>query len=74
MYLSNNIYFLVEYDSLQRVTDNFTSDTTWMNCAKIKYLNLEIKLELSLDLIKDYFPHAELCWLLLFTTLIKFEI
>ncbi len=28
MYLSNNIYFLVEYDFLQRVTDNFTSDTT----------------------------------------------
>ncbi|CAF3298072.1 unnamed protein product [Rotaria socialis] len=61
MYLSNNIYLIVDYDSLQRVTDNFTSDTTRMNCAKIKYLNLDIQPELSLDLIKDYFPCAELC-------------
>ncbi|CAF4226427.1 unnamed protein product [Rotaria magnacalcarata] len=61
MYLSNNIYLIVDYDCLQRVTDNFTSDTTRMNCAKIKYLNLDIQPELSLDLIKDYFPRAKLC-------------
>ncbi|CAF3705187.1 unnamed protein product [Rotaria sp. Silwood1] len=61
MYLSDNIYLLVDYDSLQRVTNNFTNDTTRMNCAKIKYLNLDIQPEFSLDLIKDYFPHAELC-------------
>ncbi|CAF1375581.1 unnamed protein product [Rotaria sordida] len=60
MYLSNNIYLFVDYNSLQRVTDNFTSDTTRMNCTKIKCLNINIQPELSLDLIKDYFPHAEL--------------
>ncbi|CAF1284693.1 unnamed protein product [Rotaria sordida] len=60
MYLSNNIYLLENYDCLQRVTDNFTSDAKRMNYAKIKYLNLDIQPELSLDLIKDYFPHAEI--------------
>ncbi|CAF1942033.1 unnamed protein product [Rotaria magnacalcarata] len=61
MYLSNNIYLIADYDCLQRVTDNFTSDTTRMNSAKTKYLNLDIQPELSLDLIKDYVPRAELC-------------
>jgi len=40
MHLLNNIYLRVDYNSLQRVTDNFTRDTTRMNCDKIKYLTL----------------------------------
>ncbi|CAF2970525.1 unnamed protein product [Rotaria sp. Silwood2] len=59
MCLLNNIHLHVDYNTLQRVTDNFTSDATRMNCFKIVCLILYNKPELCLDL-KDYFPHAEI--------------
>jgi hypothetical protein len=58
--LLNDIQLHVSYNCLQRVTNNFTSDTTRMNCGKIKYLILSNRLELSLVLMKDYFPNAEI--------------
>jgi hypothetical protein len=60
IHLLNNIQLYVDYNCLQRVTNNFTSDTTRINCGKVEYLILSNRPELSLDLMKDYFPHAEI--------------
>ncbi|CAF1486971.1 unnamed protein product [Rotaria sp. Silwood1] len=58
--LLHNIYLRVDYDTLQRVTDNFTNDTTRMNCSKIKYLILYNQPEFCSPNLKDYFAHAEI--------------
>ncbi|CAF3980672.1 unnamed protein product [Rotaria sp. Silwood1] len=58
--LLHNIYLRVDYNTLQRVTDNFTSDTTRMNCSKIKYLILYNQPEFCSPNLKDYFAHAEI--------------
>jgi hypothetical protein len=60
MCLLNNISLHVDYNTLQRVTDNFTSDVTRMNSSKIECLVLYNESELCPGL-KDYFPHAEIC-------------
>jgi len=59
MSFRNDVYLYVAYDSLQRVTNNFTRDATRINCSKINYLLLFNKPELSCDL-RDYFPHAKI--------------
>ncbi|CAF3400043.1 unnamed protein product [Rotaria sp. Silwood2] len=59
--LLHNICFRVDYNTLQRVTDNFTSDTTRMNCSKIKYLFLCNQPEFCSPNLKEYFAHAEIC-------------
>ena len=58
--LINDIYLHVDYNTLQRVTENFTNDVTRMNCSKIKWLILYDKPELCPGL-KDYFPQTEIC-------------
>ncbi|CAF1388260.1 unnamed protein product [Rotaria sp. Silwood1] len=58
--LLNDIDLRVDYNTLQRVAGNFTSDATRINCSKIKCLFLYNEPELSLDL-KDYFPLAKIC-------------
>ena len=38
MCLPNNVYLLIDYRSSQRVTHNFTKETTRINCAKLGYI------------------------------------
>ncbi|CAF4302602.1 unnamed protein product [Rotaria sp. Silwood2] len=57
--LLNNIYLRVRYDSLQKVTDDFTRDATRVNCSKIIGLVSNNKQKL-LAKSKDYFPYAEI--------------
>ncbi|CAF1330049.1 unnamed protein product [Rotaria sordida] len=57
MSLLNDIVLHVNYDLLQRVTDNFTRDAIRINCSKVQRLFLYNKGELSPGL-KDYFPRA----------------
>ncbi|UJR09477.1 hypothetical protein I4U23_013715 [Adineta vaga] len=56
--LSNNIRLFVDYDSLQTVTDNFTRDTTRVNCSKVIELSVNHKL-VTFKHLHDYFPRAE---------------
>ncbi len=57
--LPNNIDFWVDYDSLRRVTHNFTRVTTRVNCAKFKCLSFYGDFEISKRLI-NYFPFAKI--------------
>jgi len=59
MCLLNNFYLHVTYDTLERVTNNFTRDLTRFNSSKIYYLLLHNKPDFPLHL-KDYFPHAKI--------------
>jgi hypothetical protein len=56
-YLPNDIFLQINYKSLQRVTNNFTRDTTRNNCAKMTYVCLFNKPEFPQDL-QNYFPLA----------------
>ncbi|CAF2703492.1 unnamed protein product [Rotaria sp. Silwood2] len=60
-YFQNNIIVYVDYESLQRVTHNFTRDSTRTNCAKISQLHLwgQVKRSNSLE---EYFPYAKICY------------
>ncbi len=60
MCLLNNVTLHVTYDSLERVTDNFTRDATRFNCSKIKALHLKNKPEFCCVHLQDYFPHAQI--------------
>jgi hypothetical protein len=57
--LRNNIHLHVDYNTLKRVTKNFTSDVTRINCSKIKWLILYNKPEFC-PRLKDYFFHSEI--------------
>ncbi|CAF3780113.1 unnamed protein product [Rotaria sp. Silwood1] len=57
--LPNNVSLLVDYLSLQKVTDNFTRDITRMNCSKIANLLLPSKPKFT-PCLKDYFPYAKI--------------
>ncbi|CAF1450628.1 unnamed protein product [Rotaria sp. Silwood1] len=57
MSLLNDIILHVNYNLLQRVTDNFTRNAARINCSKVQRLFLYNKRELSPGL-KDYFPRA----------------
>ncbi|CAF3943378.1 unnamed protein product [Rotaria magnacalcarata] len=61
-YLHNNVLLHINYESLQRVTYNFTREDTQINCAKINELKLygEICPNCSLQ---EYFPYAKICFL-----------
>ncbi len=56
-YLSNYIRLGIDYDQLQRMTQNFTRDATSYNCSKIKRLFLN-DLELP-EQYNTYFPNLE---------------
>jgi hypothetical protein len=57
--LSKNVYLCVHYNSLEKVTDGFTKDTTRVNCSKIIGLITNDK-EKLLAKSKDYFPCAKI--------------
>jgi hypothetical protein len=59
MCLPNNVHLFIDYGSLQRVTHNFTKDTTRINCAKLGYIYFSNKSTFPRHL-KDYFPHAKI--------------
>jgi hypothetical protein len=56
--LSNYISLNIGSRRLQRVTNNFTRDTTRINCAKVKYLYYFCKLNVPKHFY-TYFPHVE---------------
>jgi len=56
-YFHNNILVYINYKSLERVTYNFTRDSTRINCAKINQIYLSGEKNYSKSL-QDYFPYA----------------
>ena len=56
-YLQNNILLYVNYETLTRVTDNFTRGDTRINCTKVNELCSFLKGEYQKS-CKDYFPFA----------------
>jgi hypothetical protein len=60
-YLLNNIKLCIKYESLERVTHNFTRYATRINCAKIGKLDLYGEARHS-NSLQDYFPYAKICY------------
>ncbi|CAF1080942.1 unnamed protein product [Rotaria sordida] len=58
-YLSNYIHTIIDYNSLQRVTHNFTREATRINCYKFSRLIFCDVLDFPKHIV-DYFPHAEI--------------
>lgn len=61
--LKNYIDLYINYESLQGVTHNFTTDATRVNCAKIIQLHLDglIKRDKYADTcLKEYFSCAKI--------------
>ncbi|CAF4612206.1 unnamed protein product [Rotaria socialis] len=56
----NNVTLYIHYKSLQRVTHNFTSDTTRINCGKIDELQLYAETKCSNSSLQEYFPSAKI--------------
>jgi hypothetical protein len=56
--LLNNVHLHVWYDTLQKVTDDFTRDVTRVNCSKIIRL-IVFGYKEELPKLKDYFPNAK---------------
>lgn len=54
----NSIRLIADYHDLQRVTNNFTRDTTRINCAKVKYLDRFEQWNVPSHFY-DYFPLLE---------------
>ncbi len=61
--LSNTCRLTIDYEPLNRITHNFTIDTMWVNCGKIKevFFLKEVKI---FKHVEHYFPHAKFFWLL----------
>jgi hypothetical protein len=57
-YLGNNICLGINYKALQRVTHNFTRNTTRINCAKISNIFFYRKPEF-LPNLQNYFPNVK---------------
>ncbi|CAF5037376.1 unnamed protein product [Rotaria sp. Silwood1] len=60
-YLQNNVILSVDYESLQRVTHNFTRDATRTNCAKKSKLHLWGQRKCS-NSLEEYFPYEKICY------------
>ena len=63
MYLKNNIILCIPYESLRRVTHNFTREVTRINCAKINELKLCDATKCLYTALKAYFPFAKIHYL-----------
>lgn len=60
MCLPNYVDLLIAYESLQRVTQNFTRDATRINCSKIDCLRLhKVPSCFQFQYVEHYFPNAE---------------
>ncbi|CAF4928974.1 unnamed protein product [Rotaria socialis] len=60
-YLHNNVLLHINYESLQRVTHNFTRENTQINCAKINELILYGE-RCPISSLQKYFPNAKICF------------
>jgi hypothetical protein len=58
--LLNNVYLRANYDSLEKVTNNFTRDETRMNCSKIIRLTSSKRMTNIDENFQKYFPVAEI--------------
>jgi hypothetical protein len=61
-YLHHNVLLSIKYESLRRVTHNFTRDATRINCAKVNKLYLRGARKCSNSSLKEYFPYAKICY------------
>ena len=52
-------YLLVDYEAMKRVTENFTRNTTRINCAKLRSLGL-LGTDGITKHINDYFPQTNI--------------
>ncbi|CAF4398522.1 unnamed protein product [Rotaria sordida] len=59
MRLSNNVYLVVIYQALRRVTEKFTRNATRINGEKLYRLSLLGKYRIP-KYVKEYFPHTEI--------------
>ena len=57
-FFSNYIWLMIDCETLQRVTHNFTRDATRLNCTKIKRIHLSNRLNLP-NHFYTYFPSLE---------------
>ncbi|CAF4935521.1 unnamed protein product [Rotaria sp. Silwood1] len=57
--LSNNVYLVVVYQALRRVTEKFTRNATRINGEKLRRLSLLGKYRIP-KYVKEYFPHTEI--------------
>ncbi len=60
IFLSNNVHLNVKFKQLKRVTKRFTSNTTRINCKKLKSLCL--KCYDIPEYFRNYFPHTKISW------------
>jgi hypothetical protein len=58
-YFHNNIILYIDYNSLERVTHNFTRDDTRINCRKINEIYL-FRTNYYSKSLRDYFPFAKI--------------
>jgi hypothetical protein len=58
--LTDNVHLRVQYKLLKTQTNNFTRDTTQMNCAKIITLTLADDVKDFDDNFQKYFPRAQI--------------
>ncbi|CAF1467683.1 unnamed protein product [Rotaria magnacalcarata] len=56
-YFQNNILLDIDYEVLQKVTNDFRRDDTRINCTKVNELSLSEKVKDSKS-VQDYFPFA----------------
>jgi hypothetical protein len=61
-YLQNNILLHINYESLQRVTNNFTKEDTRINCTKINKLKLYGGQTYPNSSLQEYFPYAKISY------------
>jgi hypothetical protein len=59
MFLPNSVYLRISYESLQRVTHNFTRDATRTNCGKLAHIYMYGEFKTTKEL-EDYFPLVEI--------------
>jgi hypothetical protein len=61
-YLQHNIRLHINYESLQRVTHNFTKEDTRINCTKINQLELYGETTYPNSSLEEYFPYAKISY------------
>ncbi|CAF3478875.1 unnamed protein product [Rotaria sp. Silwood1] len=57
--LPNGIYLTVDYQALNRVTQQFTRNTTQLNCIKLRCLGLNDIFQIPIY-VKEYFPYTKI--------------
>ncbi|CAF1460558.1 unnamed protein product [Rotaria sordida] len=58
-HLSNNVDLFVVYHAIEKVTENFTRNTTRINCEKLNFLGIHGIYKIP-QYVKEYFPNTEI--------------